>query len=131
MSNCLLLQQLHKAGVPENVGADILKNPVVQLALVQVLNELDIVQNQGDKAWVDLFHSALGKGKHVASSPNPPEAKKACTEPSVFVKESLTQRAPLMPFDDIVPASDDQVIDEHPDFKAALSFAGPSKSVVA
>ncbi|KAG5348998.1 hypothetical protein C0989_006642 [Termitomyces sp. Mn162] len=41
----LLLQQLHKAGVPEDIGADILKNPVVQLALAQVLNELDIVQN--------------------------------------------------------------------------------------
>ncbi|KAG5349614.1 hypothetical protein C0989_002743 [Termitomyces sp. Mn162] len=39
----LLFQQLHKAGVPEDVGADVLKNSVVQLALAQVLNELDIV----------------------------------------------------------------------------------------
>ncbi|KAG5353041.1 hypothetical protein C0989_010847 [Termitomyces sp. Mn162] len=38
-----LLQQLHKARVPENIGADVFDNSVVQLALAQVLNELDIV----------------------------------------------------------------------------------------
>ncbi|KAG5349742.1 hypothetical protein C0989_002092 [Termitomyces sp. Mn162] len=38
-----LLQQLHKARVPEDISADILNNPVVQLALAQVLNELDVV----------------------------------------------------------------------------------------
>ncbi|KAG5333137.1 hypothetical protein C0989_006257 [Termitomyces sp. Mn162] len=41
-----LLQWLHKARVLEDIGADVLKNPVMQLALSQVLNELDIVQNQ-------------------------------------------------------------------------------------
>ncbi|KNZ75058.1 hypothetical protein J132_05138 [Termitomyces sp. J132] len=37
-----LLQQLHKAKVPKNIGADIFNNPIVQLALAQVLNELDV-----------------------------------------------------------------------------------------
>ncbi|KNZ73142.1 hypothetical protein J132_00977 [Termitomyces sp. J132] len=36
-----------------------------------------------------------------------------------------------MPYDNIVPAGDDQVMDKHPDFKVALSSAGPSKSVAA
>ncbi|KAG5351815.1 hypothetical protein C0989_004807 [Termitomyces sp. Mn162] len=39
----LLLQQLHKAEVPEDINANVLKNSMVQLALAQVLNELDIV----------------------------------------------------------------------------------------
>ncbi|KAG5715727.1 hypothetical protein E4T56_gene508 [Termitomyces sp. T112] len=103
----------------------------MQLALAQVLNKLDVVQNQRDEAWADLFQSVLGKGKCVACLPNPPEAKKACTEPSVFVEESSTQRAPLVPHNDVVPAGDDQKMDEHPDFKAALFSAGPSKPVAA
>ncbi|KNZ74178.1 hypothetical protein J132_07612 [Termitomyces sp. J132] len=126
-----LLQQLYKARVPKDIGADILNNPVVQLALSQVLNELNVVQNQRDEAHADLFYAALGKGKQVATSPNSPEAKKACTKPSVFVEGSLTQRAPLMPYNDRVPASDDQRMDELPDFKVPLSSARPSKPVVA
>ncbi|KNZ81368.1 hypothetical protein J132_01061 [Termitomyces sp. J132] len=126
-----LLQQLHKAGVPEDIGADILNNSVVQLALSQVLNELDVVQNQRDEACMDLFCLALRKGKQIATPSNPPEAKKACTKPSVFVKGSLTQRAPLVPYNDIVPAGDNQRMDKHLDFKAALSSAGPSKPVAA
>ncbi|KAG5336989.1 hypothetical protein C0989_011292 [Termitomyces sp. Mn162] len=51
-----LLQWLHKARVLEDVSAEILNNPVVQLALSQVLNELDVVQNQRDEACMDLFH---------------------------------------------------------------------------
>ncbi|KAG5335809.1 hypothetical protein C0989_000260 [Termitomyces sp. Mn162] len=43
-----LLQQLHEAGVPEDIRADVLNSPVVQLALSQVLNELDIIHNQRD-----------------------------------------------------------------------------------
>ncbi|KAG5350373.1 hypothetical protein C0989_011313 [Termitomyces sp. Mn162] len=123
-----LLQQLYKAGVPEDISADVLKNPVVQLALAQVLNELDIVQNQRDE---DLFQLTLGKGKCVASLPDPPEAKKACTEPSVFVEGFSTQRALLVPYDDVVPASDDQMMNKHLDFKVALSTAGLSKPVAA
>ncbi|KNZ80343.1 hypothetical protein J132_06324 [Termitomyces sp. J132] len=107
-----LLQWLHESRVPEDVGADILDNPVVQLALAQVLNELNV-------------------RKRVATPPNPPEAKKVCIDPSVFVKGSSTQRAPLMPYDDIVPASDDYRMDKHPDFKVASSSAGPSKPVAA
>ncbi|KAG5339021.1 hypothetical protein C0989_005410 [Termitomyces sp. Mn162] len=126
-----LLQWLHEARVPEDVSANVLNNPVVQLALSQVLNELDVVQNQRDEAHVDLFHLALGKGKQIKTPLSPPEVKKACTEPSVFVEGSLTQRAPLMPYNDIVPAGDDQRMDEHPDFKVALSSAGPSKPVAA
>ncbi|KAG5349132.1 hypothetical protein C0989_005744 [Termitomyces sp. Mn162] len=45
-----LLQQLYEAGVPEDVSPDILNNPVVQLALSQVLNKLDTVGNQRYKA---------------------------------------------------------------------------------
>ncbi|KAG5351550.1 hypothetical protein C0989_005991 [Termitomyces sp. Mn162] len=122
--------QLYKARVLEDVGADILENSVVQLALAQVLNELDVVQNQRDEAQVDLFHSALIKGKHVASPSDLLEAKKACTEPSVFVKESSTQKAPLMPYNDVVPVGDGQKMDEHPNFMVALPTAGPSKPVV-
>ncbi|KAG5716348.1 hypothetical protein E4T56_gene8682 [Termitomyces sp. T112] len=107
------------------------KKQPVQLALAQDLNELDVVQNQRDEAHADLFHSVLGKGKHVATPPNLLEAKKPCTEPSVFLEGSLTQRAPLMPYDDMVPAGDDQRMDEHPDFKAASSSTEPSKPVAA
>ncbi|KAG5351209.1 hypothetical protein C0989_007439 [Termitomyces sp. Mn162] len=102
-----------------------------QLALSQVLNELDVVQSQRDEACVDLFCSALEKGKWIATPPNPPEAKKAHTKPSVFVEEFSTQRAPLILYDDIVPAGNNQSMDKHPDFKVALSSAGPSKPVVA
>ncbi|KAG5335749.1 hypothetical protein C0989_000472 [Termitomyces sp. Mn162] len=126
-----LLQWLHEARVPEDVGANILENPVVQLALAQVLSELDVVQNQRDEAHADLFHSALGKGKQIATPSNPPEAKKAHTEPSVFVKGSSTQRAPLVPYNNRVPASDDQRMDECPDFKVASSSVGPYKPVAA
>ncbi|KAG5348497.1 hypothetical protein C0989_010368, partial [Termitomyces sp. Mn162] len=73
----------------------------------------------------------LEKEKHVAILPNPLEAKKACAEPSVFVEGSSTQRAPLMPSNDMVPASDDQRMDECPNFKAASSTARPSKLVAA
>ncbi|KAG5351897.1 hypothetical protein C0989_004618 [Termitomyces sp. Mn162] len=100
-----LLQWLYEAGVPENIRADILNNSAVQLALAQVLNKLDIVCNQRNKAQTDLFHSAL-KRKQVASPLQPPEAKKACMEPSVFVKGSSTQRAPLVPYDNDVLAGD-------------------------
>ncbi|KAG5732400.1 hypothetical protein E4T56_gene11337 [Termitomyces sp. T112] len=79
-----LLQWLYEAGVPENIRADILNNSAVQLALAQVLNKLDI----------------------VASPLQPSEAKKACMEPSVFVKGSPTQRAPLVPYDNDVLAGD-------------------------
>ncbi|KAG5732776.1 hypothetical protein E4T56_gene2844 [Termitomyces sp. T112] len=74
---------------------------------------------------------ALEKGKHVATPSNPPEAKKACTEPSVFVEGSSTQRAPLVPYDDVVPAGDDRRMDKHPDFKVASSTAGPLKPMAA
>ncbi|KNZ78011.1 hypothetical protein J132_02654 [Termitomyces sp. J132] len=40
-----LLQQLHNAGVSEDIEADILKDLVVQLALSQVLNELEVIWN--------------------------------------------------------------------------------------
>ncbi|KAG5338033.1 hypothetical protein C0989_008365 [Termitomyces sp. Mn162] len=102
-----LLQWLHKARVPKDVGADILENPVVQLVPSQFLNELEIVQNQRDEAHTDLFCLALGKEKCIATPPNPPEAKKVHTEPSMFVEGSSTQRAPLVPYDDMVPTGDD------------------------
>ncbi|KAG5716193.1 hypothetical protein E4T56_gene10758 [Termitomyces sp. T112] len=102
-----LFQYLHEARVPEDIGADVLDN------------------------ITDLFHSALEKGKQVATPPQPPEAKKACMEPSVFVKGSSTQRAPPVPYNDDVPASNDQRMDKHPDFKASLSTAGPSKLAAA
>ncbi|KAG5348981.1 hypothetical protein C0989_006725, partial [Termitomyces sp. Mn162] len=84
-----------------------------------------------DEAHVNLIHLALEKEKQIATPPNLPEAKKACTKPSVFVKEFSTQRAPLMPYNDRVPADDNQRMDEHSDFKVASSSAGPSKPVVA
>ncbi|KAG5349454.1 hypothetical protein C0989_003849, partial [Termitomyces sp. Mn162] len=45
-----LLQQLHTARVPKDIGANLLNNPVVQSALSQVMNKLDIACNQRDKA---------------------------------------------------------------------------------
>ncbi|KAG5334149.1 hypothetical protein C0989_004290 [Termitomyces sp. Mn162] len=126
-----LLQQLHEAGVPEDVGADILDNPIFQLTLAQVLNELDVVQFQRDKACADLFHAVFRKGKRIATPPNSPEVKKTCTKPSVFGEGFSTQMAPLVPYDDIIPAGNDQRTDKCPDFKAALSSAGPSKPVAA
>ncbi|KNZ77452.1 hypothetical protein J132_05410 [Termitomyces sp. J132] len=107
-----LLQQLHEARAPEDIGADVLNNP-------------------RDEAHADIFLSALEKGKWIATLPNLPEAKKACTEPSVFVKGFLTQRAPLVPYNGRVPAGDDQRMDKCSDFKVASSLAGPSKLVVA
>ncbi|KAG5351660.1 hypothetical protein J132_03425 [Termitomyces sp. J132] len=85
-----LLQQLHEARVLEDVRADVLNNSMVQ-----------------DKAQTDLFHSALEKGKHVASPLQLSEVKKTCTEPSVFFKRSSTQRAPPVPYNDDVPAGND------------------------
>ncbi|KAH0591485.1 hypothetical protein H2248_001551 [Termitomyces sp. 'cryptogamus'] len=74
---------------------------------------------------MDLFCSALGKGKCVASPPQLPEAKKAHTKPSVFVEGSSTQRALPMPYNDDVPAVNDQRMDKHPDFRVPLPVAGP------
>ncbi|KAG5719719.1 hypothetical protein E4T56_gene18511 [Termitomyces sp. T112] len=82
-------------------------------------------------AQTDLFHSALGKEKQVASPLQLPEAKKACTEPSVFVGGSSIQRAPFVPYDDDLPAGDDQRMDKHPDFKASLPIAGLSSPAMA
>ncbi|KNZ71492.1 hypothetical protein J132_09585 [Termitomyces sp. J132] len=106
-----LFQWLCKAIVLEDIGADVLNNPIEQLALSQVLNKLDI--------------DALGKGKCVASPPQLPEAKKAHTKPSVFVEGSSTQRALPMPYNDDVPAVNDQRMDKHPDFRVPLPVAGP------
>ncbi|KAG5337515.1 hypothetical protein C0989_009425 [Termitomyces sp. Mn162] len=50
-----LLQWLHDAGVPEEVGANVLENSVVQLTLFQVQNQLGTVRNQNNKAQSDLF----------------------------------------------------------------------------
>ncbi|KAG5350694.1 hypothetical protein C0989_009674 [Termitomyces sp. Mn162] len=80
---------------------------------------------------MNLSCLALEKEKQVAFPPQLLEAKKACTEPSVFVKSSSTQRAPLVPYNDDVPASDDQRMDKHPDFKVSLSTAGSSKPAAA
>ncbi|KAG5335693.1 hypothetical protein C0989_000706 [Termitomyces sp. Mn162] len=56
-----LLEQLHNARVLEDIGVDVLENPVVQLALTQVLNQFDTVRSQRDKACSDLFQSALNE----------------------------------------------------------------------
>lgn len=53
-----LLQQLHNAGVPEDIGIDILKSLMVQIALKQVLNELDLVKQQHNEAWKDFYKTA-------------------------------------------------------------------------
>ncbi|KAG5349300.1 hypothetical protein C0989_004766 [Termitomyces sp. Mn162] len=58
------------------------------------------------------------------------EAKKAHMEPSVFVEGSVTQRVPLVPYDE-VPAGDDQRMDKYPDFKVSLSITGPTTLVAA
>ena len=57
-----LLQCLHNAGVPEDVGLDVLQDPVVQIAFTQVLNKLDIVTTQINEACKDLYQMALGRG---------------------------------------------------------------------
>ncbi|KAG5352724.1 hypothetical protein C0989_000769 [Termitomyces sp. Mn162] len=74
--------------------------------LLQWLHEGRVPEDRNE-APADLFCSVLEKGKQIATPPNPLEAKKACTEPSVFVKGSLIQRALLMPYDDIVLAGND------------------------
>ncbi|KAG5341914.1 hypothetical protein C0989_007075 [Termitomyces sp. Mn162] len=118
-----LLWCLHDARVPEDIGSDVVKKSVMQLALSQILNKLDVVCNQMDEAQLDLFRSALGKGKHVASPPQIPEAKKACTKPSVFVKGSSAQRVPLAPYDNQVPAGEDWLMNMCPDFGVPQSTA--------
>ncbi|KAG5350479.1 hypothetical protein C0989_010873 [Termitomyces sp. Mn162] len=50
-----LLQCLHEARVQEDIGADVLKNLVMLLALFQDLNELDVIWSQRDEAQLDLF----------------------------------------------------------------------------
>ena len=50
-----LLQCLHDAGVLDDIGTDILQDPVVQIAFNQVLSELDIVTTQQDEAHKDLY----------------------------------------------------------------------------
>ncbi|KAG5735102.1 hypothetical protein E4T56_gene20496 [Termitomyces sp. T112] len=126
-----LLWWLYEAGVPVDIRADILDNHIVQLTISQVLNKFDIVCNQRDEAQTDLFHSALGKGKQVVSPPQLPEAKKALIEPFVFVEGFLTQRASPVPYDNDVPAGDNQRMDKHPDFKVSLPITGPASPVVA
>ena len=67
-----LLQRLHDAGVPEDVGANVIYNPVVQIAFNQVLNELEIMKQQHDETCKDLYHAALGVEKHIASPKEEP-----------------------------------------------------------
>ena len=62
-----LLQCLHNAGVPEDIGLDVLQDPVVQIVFNQVLNELDIVTTQRNEACKDLYQTAMGRGKQIAS----------------------------------------------------------------
>ncbi|KAG5719738.1 hypothetical protein E4T56_gene18556 [Termitomyces sp. T112] len=102
---------LYNARVPKDIGANVFDNPIVQLALAQVLNKLDIVGNQRDEA---------------SFPPQLPKAKKAHTKPSVFFEGALTQRAPLVPYDDI-PAGDDQLMEKHPDFRMPQFTAGSSR----
>ncbi|KAG5338616.1 hypothetical protein C0989_006815 [Termitomyces sp. Mn162] len=126
-----LLQQLHNARVPEDVGADILEYPIVQLAVAQFLNELNLVRTQKDEAHLDLFHSALGKEQGVAFPPQVPKAKRACTKSSVSVKGFSTQRAPLVPYNDQIPTGEDQLMDVHPDFGVSTATAVSSKPATA
>ena len=62
------LQCLHDADVLEDVGIDVLQDPIVQIAFTQVLNELDIVMTQQDEAYKDLYCVTMRRGKQTASS---------------------------------------------------------------
>ena len=62
-----LLQHLHNTGVPEDIRINVLKDPVVQIAFNQVLNELEIMKKQCDEAHKDLYCAALEVWKITAS----------------------------------------------------------------
>ena len=63
-----LLQCLNNTGVLEDVGPDVLQDLIVQIAFNQVLNELDVVTTQRDEACKDLYQTAMGRRKQIASS---------------------------------------------------------------
>ncbi|KAG6889318.1 hypothetical protein C0995_001974, partial [Termitomyces sp. Mi166 len=67
----ILLQCLHDARVLQEVDAGVLKNPVMQLAFTQVLNELNTMCQQKDEACADLFCQALEKEKRIAFPSQP------------------------------------------------------------
>ena len=53
---------MHNAGVPKDIGLNILQDPVVQIAFNQVLNELDIVTTQCNEAHKDLYNAIIVRG---------------------------------------------------------------------
>ncbi|KAG6860400.1 hypothetical protein C0995_011606, partial [Termitomyces sp. Mi166 len=114
----ILLQHLHDAGVLEEVN----------LAFAQVLNKLDTAhQQRDDEVCADLSHQALGKGKHVASPPQPPhELKKDCqTEPTVPQASKPETKAPALPYsEDDVPQGND-CMDKLKEFLSSVAH-GPS-----
>ncbi|KAG6905147.1 hypothetical protein DXG01_004548 [Tephrocybe rancida] len=83
----VLLQCMYNAGVPEHVTAAVLSEPLVQLAVAHLLDELELAHCQCDDARSHLFQFASSSWKREASPPTTlPQPKKAClTEPTEVV----------------------------------------------
>ncbi|KAG6899666.1 hypothetical protein C0995_005258 [Termitomyces sp. Mi166 len=103
-----LLQHLHNAGVPEEVHDELLDSQLVQLAFIQLLDELDTTCQQHDKA-------SSGKNKRAMTPPTAPSPKKACYQaPSPCLKAPQpSARVSALPYSEekVLRGDDDKAMD--------------------
>ncbi|KAG6900128.1 hypothetical protein C0995_004210 [Termitomyces sp. Mi166 len=114
-----LLQCFHNARVPEEIHDELLDSHLVQLAFIQLLNELDTTGQQHNEACAALFWQASGKSKNAITLPTAPGLKKACYQvPSLCLKASQpSARGPVLPYSEkeVLRDDDDKAMDLHPD----------------
>ncbi|KAG6901093.1 hypothetical protein C0995_000828 [Termitomyces sp. Mi166 len=71
-----LLQHFHDTGVPEEMDMEALKNSVVQLAFMQVLNKFDTAYQQRYEALINLASTSTSVG-YGSPGPSSKKVKKA------------------------------------------------------
>ncbi|KAG6916165.1 hypothetical protein DXG01_008179 [Tephrocybe rancida] len=131
----VLLQCMYNVGVPEHVTAAVLSEPLVQLAVAHLLDELELAHHQRDDAQSQLFQFASSLQKREASPPTtPPQPKKARpTEPTEVVgltsQEGVSHvREQPLPYKEVVaPMAEPMQVDTptHQEQDSALSDADP------
>ncbi|KAG6914096.1 hypothetical protein DXG01_002453 [Tephrocybe rancida] len=131
----ILLQRMYNAGVPEHVTAVVLSEPLVQLAVAHLLDELELAHCQCDDTRSQLFQFSSSSWKQEASPPTtPPQPKKArLTEPTEVVGSTSQEgvshvREQPLPYEEVVvPMAEPMQVDTltHQEQDSALLDTDP------
>ncbi|KAG6914729.1 hypothetical protein DXG01_015740 [Tephrocybe rancida] len=131
----VLLQCMYNAGVPEHVTAAVLSEPLVQLAVAHLLDELELAHHQHDDARSWLFQFTSSSQKREALPPTTlPQPKKAHpTEPTEVVESTSQEgvshvREQPLPYKDVVALTAEPMqvdVPTHQEQDSAFSDADP------